>query len=345
MSLLIADARALAQGTGMNAEETIALLELLVASTLSVQDGADLLRTWAGRGETGPELAATVSFLRSHAIQVPLSAPSFDLCGTGGSGLTRYNVSTTVAFIAAAAGIPVAKHGNRGSHRPNGSFDLLDALGVPFDLSPDAEARLQDETGLCFLFARSHHPAVGRVVAYRKAAGCRSIFNLAGPLANPAPIKHQIIGTSSEKSALVLAEGMSLLETAGALVVWGEPGIDEISVTGRTNYFRVSPAGCVAGALDAPKHPDLDYRALPGGDSDVNALLFHRLLNGEETGPLLDMVCENAGAAIDLWNGVAPAPESPGAVVARKLIRSGNVREAFALHRDRAQLLRSQHQT
>jgi anthranilate phosphoribosyltransferase len=268
MTLSAADALALAQKAGgMNAEETTALLSLLVTATLEEQEGAGLLKAWAARGESGVELAATVRFLREKAVTVPVATPCFDLCGTGGSGLTRYNVSTTVAFIAAAAGVPVAKHGNRGSRRPNGSFDLLDELGVAFELPPEKEAELQKESGVCFIFARTHHPAVGKVVPYRKAAACRSIFNLAGPLANPASIKHQIIGTVNEATALVVADALGELSTEGALVVWGEPGIDEISVTGKTGYLHVAPEGRKAGTFDQPSHPSLDYSKLPGGDA------------------------------------------------------------------------------
>jgi anthranilate phosphoribosyltransferase len=340
MPITADDARLLAsKPAGMSASETTELLELLISATLDVEDGAQLLKTWAGRGETGVELAATVRYLRDKAVSVPVAAPCFDLCGTGGSGLTRYNVSTTVAFVAAAAGVPVAKHGNRGSRRPNGSFDLLEALNVPFELSPAQEASLQKETGVCFIFARTHHPAVGKVVPYRKAAACRNIFNMAGPLANPAAIKHQIIGTVDEGTARVVANALSELKTEGALVVWGEPGIDEISVTGRTGYLHVAGAQTTAGSFTTPAHPELDYAKLPGGDAPENAETFLKLLSGKETGPLLDMVCENAGAAIDLWNGESPSYGGAGAAEARQLIAEGVVMKRFEAHRAFAQKL------
>lgn len=325
---------------GMTASETTDVLELLVQATLEEAVGADLLKSWATRGETGRELAATVRFLRDKALKVPVKQPCFDLCGTGGSGRTRYNVSTTVAFIAAAAGVPVAKHGNRGSHRPNGSFDLLEALGIPFELTVEQEAALQDETGVCFLFARTHHPAVGRVVPYRKAAGCRSIFNLAGPLANPAPIKHQVIGTVDEKTAHVVADALAELSPLGALVVWGEPGIDEISVTGKTHYLHVTPSGIAAGSFETPTHPGLDYATLPGGDAAENKETFLALVEGKETGPILDMICENAGASIDLWEGRSPSYGGEGSRKARALIENGAALRTFELHRSVAQKLR-----
>ncbi len=340
MSLTHADALALVQkSAGMTAEETADVLALLVSAILAEDEGAQLLKGWAARGETGVELAAAVRFLEDKALRVPTVVPCFDLCGTGGSGLSRYNVSTTVAFVAAAAGVPVAKHGNRGSRRPNGSFDLLEALGVAFDLSVEQEATLQKETGVCFLFARTHHPAVGKVVPYRKKAGCRSIFNLAGPLANPAPIRHQIIGTVDEKTALVVADALSELSTEGALVVWGEPGIDEISVTGRTGTLHVTPEGIRKGTFDTPTHPGLDYTALPGGDAEQNKETFMALLSSKETGPLLDMICENAGASIDLWEGRPPTYGGEGAKRARSVIASGAARDVFEHHRDLAKKL------
>lgn len=341
MNLSAKDALALAQKkSGMTPEETTAVLELLVQASLDESKGADILRSWAARRETGAELAATVRFLRDRSLQVPVERPCFDLCGTGGSGRTRYNVSTTVAFIAVAADVPVAKHGNRGSTRPNGSFDLLEALGIPFEFTVKQEAALQAETGVCFLFARSHHPAVGKVVPYRKAANRRTIFNLAGPLANPASIKHQIIGTVDEATALVVADALLELAPDGALVVWGEPGIDEISITGTTGYLHVTRAGIARGSFDTPTHPGLDYAALPGGDAKENKETFLALLSGKEKGPLLDMISENAGASIDLWHGRAPVYGGEGAQKARELIANGAALAAFERHRNAAQALK-----
>lgn len=320
---------------GMSAEETQALLALLLEQSLTVDEGGLLLRSWSERGETGLELSSVVTFLKQHAIVVPVTQASLDLVGTGGSGLMRYNISTTAAFVAASAGLPVAKHGNRGSLRPNGSFDLLDELGIPFELNPQSIADLHVETGLCFLYARTHHPMVGKMVAYRKAAGGRSIFNLAGPLANPVLVKHQLIGAATARSAHVLAEALSLLGAEGALVVWGEPGIDEVSITGKTNYLRIHGTDIEAGELQ-PKISNISYDLLPGGDAKENARTFFRLLSGAENGPLLDMLVENAGVAIDLWNGHAPHIGGPGAEQARALIRSGAALEKFEQYRDAA---------
>lgn len=324
---------------GMSGEQTQEFLALLTGATLPVDEGAALLKAWAARGETSLELFSAVQFLQKHAMRVPVTTPCFDLCGTGGSGLSRYNISTTVAFILAAAGIPVAKHGNRGSSRPNGSFDLLDHLGIPFDFSPQESAQLQQETGLCFLFARTHHPEVGKVAPYRKAAGGRTIFNLAGPLSNPARIKHQLIGTIDEATARVVAQALSLLESEGALVVWGTPGLDEISITGKTGYLWVQANHIATGELVPSTKLDINYATLPAGDAPDNARTFFKLLSGSEKGPLLDMLVENAGAAIDLWNRRAPVLSGSGAKIARDLVRSGAALAKFEQHRDLAQQL------
>lgn len=320
---------------GMTGEEARALVTLLLEQTLTADEGGALLRAWTERGETGVELSAVVTLLKEHAVTVPVTRASLDLVGTGGSGLVRYNISTTAAFVVASAELPVAKHGNRGSLRPNGSFDLLDELGIPFELSPETIAALHSETGLCFLYARTHHPLVGKMVAYRKTAGRRSIFNLAGPLANPVRVKHQLIGAATAHTAQVLAEALQLLNTDGALVVWGEPGIDEVSITGTTGYLHVKGETIDSGVLQ-PKANNLSYDFLPGGDAKENAQTFFRLLSGAENGPLLDMLVENAGVAIDLWNGLVPSIGGPGAEQARALISSGAAIKKFEQHRDAA---------
>ena len=148
---------------GMDDAEVNDFLELLMSASLSEADGATLLVQLAERGETGAEVAAFVKGLRAHAVPCHFHSPALDVCGTGGSGLTRYNISTTVAFICAAAGIPVAKHGNRGSQKPNGSFDLLDELAIPFTFNGEQLAHIIKESNVCFLFARLMHPAVGAV--------------------------------------------------------------------------------------------------------------------------------------------------------------------------------------
>lgn len=338
MPLALATAQALVAGPGMTAAQTIALIELLLTGTLPAEAGGGLLRTWAGRGETEEELAAVVGLLLERAVAVPTRQPGLEVVGTGGSGLTRYNVSTTTAFILAAAGIPVAKHGNRGSQRPDGSFDLLEALGLPLSLPPDKLVRLQDETGLCFLFARAHHPAVAAAVPYRKVAGCRTVFNLAGPLANPARISHQVVGVAKVELAARVA---GLLRRLGrqALVVWGHPGLDEWSVTGPSRLWQVDGQDLRELTVPPPLHPQVDPHDLPGGEATQNAAHFHRLMTGQETGPLRDLVLLNAGAAIDLWRGRPITGLGEGYREAALLLTSGTAHALFERYRTLARTL------
>ena len=337
--ITLEQAQSLAAKTGgMDETEASQFLELLMSATLSESDGAALLVQLAERGETGSEVAAFVKGLRQHAVACDFHTSCLDVCGTGGSGLTRFNISTTVAFICAAAGIPVAKHGNRGSRRPNGSFDLLDALGIRFELNGEQLAATLKATKVCFLFARTMHPAVGKVVPYRKAAGRRTIFNLAGPLANPATISHQIIGTTNQDTATVLAEALQQLSVERACVVWGAPGIDEFSVTGPSDYFLIENSAISQHRVEQALHPNLKHEDIPGGDAEENAETFHALLNGEEQGPLRDMVLLNAAAAIDIWHN-RPVAADTGFEQAASLLDSGAVRTCFEQHRDFVQTL------
>ena len=271
-----------AASPGMSEAQTRAVLELLMGGTLSAPDGGALLAGWNARGETGIELAALVRGLLEHATALALPGRILDLCGTGGSGLGRYNVSTTAAFVLAGCGVRVAKHGNRGSVTANGSFDLLDALQVPFQLTPAGHAALLGESGVCFLFARLMHPAVAVVAPYRKAAGRRTIFNLAGPLANPGRPQVQLIGVANWAQAEVLAESLALLGTERAVVVQGEPGIDEVSVSGVTRWIEVRRQGAhhlrTHGAYRHAEH--IPYHELPAGTGLDNARHFAALMDG-----------------------------------------------------------------
>ena len=308
---------------GINGEDAIALVSWLVDEQPAEDVGAAALRAWAEVGETPEAVAALVGWLQERAVQVPLSRPAMDVCGTGGSGLTRYNVSTTVAFVLATLGVPVAKHGNRGSQRPNGSFDLLDELSIRFDLSPESQVNIFDETNLVFCFARQHHPIVGKVGAYRKAAGCRTIFNLSGPLANPAPMAAQLIGVADASRQAMLASTLETLGLAKYVVVSGQPGIDEVSISGQTTWLA---AGGASGSCDINLVDD--YAQIPGGDAAVNAELFRGIMTNQEdpgTALLSEMVIANAATAVACWRGEPISPTGVAAAECRDALVSGRV--------------------
>jgi anthranilate phosphoribosyltransferase len=331
---------AAARPGGLTAAEATATLDAILAGTLPHELGADILVSMRTRGETAIELEAWVRGLLARATLIDAGRPVMDVVGTGGSGRARYNASTTTCFVLAAAGVPVAKHGNRGSARPNGSFDLLDKLGIPVQLPAGAHRRLLDDGGLCFIFARQAHPAIAAAAPLRKIATARvssTIFNLAGPLANPARPQRLLLGSARPEQARVVAATQRALGTMRTVVVCGHPGIDEVSVTGPTQVWDVDANGIREHQLPAPATP-ADEAAVAGGDADANVLTFNRLLDGAERGPLLDFVAANAGAALATWRGLAPGDAACRGEV-RELLLSGAVRTVFDRHRRAARLL------
>lgn len=324
----------------MTAEEAARTLDAITGGQLSVEAGADLLVAMRQRGETATELSTFVRGLIAKAMPVDLGRPVMDVVGTGGSGRARYNASTTACFVLAAAGVPVAKHGNRGSNHANGSFDLLEALGVPIQPPAGGHRRLLDETGLCFIFARQAHPAVGAAAPFRKLAAARvagTIFNLAGPLANPASPARLLLGCARPEQGALLAETLHLLGRQRVIVACGHPGIDEMSITGATRIWEVTAAGIATRELSAPATPAPEVQ-VTGGDCTANAATFRNIMDGTEQGPLLDFVVANAGAALAIWRDLPP--EDAGCRdEARSLIGSGKAKAAFVRHRDTARAL------
>lgn len=192
------------------------------------------------------------------------------------------------------------KHGNRGSRRPNGSFDLLDALQCPFEFSPTKHRELFDRTGLCFIYARQYHPAMKVVAGARTLANRRTIFNIAAPLCNPAKPACQVVGTPTMANADLLAEILQRLGRQKCLVVCGAPGVDEVSISGRTDILSVTQDSVTPITL-APEHLDIQpvvYEAIPGGDADDNAVLFEQLMEGTAPESIVQMVSASAGVAM-----------------------------------------------
>lgn len=252
----------------------------------------------ADRGETAADVAGAVKAMRARMKRIAAPAGAIDVCGTGGDGQHSLNVSTAVALVVAACGVPVAKHGNRAASSQAGGADTLEALGLNLARASEmAEATLPD-LGIAFLFAQAHHPALGRVAPIRKALGRRTIFNLCGPLANPAGVTRQLVGVAHPSLIALYRDAMQLLGTEAALIVSGEEGLDELSIAG-TSYM--APLGlCGIGAelrpedAGLPSHP---LEALRGGDAAFNAAALRRLLEGEP-GAYRDAVVLNSAAAL-----------------------------------------------
>lgn len=311
----------------------------LVEGRLSEADVEAMLLEIAGRGETVEDLVALVQVLRSHQRSVSGYAHAIDTCGTGGSGLTRFNTSTAVAVILAAGGVSVVKHGNRAASGRCGSFDLLEALGCRIDLAPEQVERTVQELGLGFCFARLYHPILASVAPVRQRLGVRTIFNAVGPLLNPAGVKRQVLGVSDPALARTLAQALVLLGSERALVVTGEEGLDEATVTGLTQVIEVREStirefSVTPEAMGLERVP---FEAIAGGSKEENARDFLALLAGHLQGPKRDLVVMNAGAGFLVADQVASWGE--GIARAVEVLDSGAAYDVFDRYRSLTQLL------
>lgn len=274
------------------------------------------------RGETSVEIAEAARAMRDRLIPITAPAGAIDVCGTGGDGQHTLNVSTAVSLVIAACGVPVAKHGNRAASSKAGAADTLEALGLNMErVGSQAEATLAD-LGICFLFAGHHHPAMRRITPIRQRLGRRTIFNLMGPLANPAHVTRQLIGIARPDYAPIYAEALAQLGSEAAFVVAGEEGLDEISGAGATVVVSVGgaslPSRITPEEAGLPRHP---IAAIRGGDPAYNALALRRLLLGER-GAYRDAVLLNAAAGLMLAGRAAGLPE--GAALAAEAIDRGD---------------------
>jgi anthranilate phosphoribosyltransferase len=289
-------------GTLTQEQGCSALREMLEGDVNDVEI-ASLLTAIAIRGATAEELSGFVQAMRAMSRPLPLSEPEraalVDTCGTGSDGQGTFNISTAAALVAAAAGVKIAKHGNRGLTSRCGSADVLEALGVPVDLEPEMAVECLRRTGFMFLYAPALHPALKRVQGVRRALGFRTIFNLAGPLANPAGAQAQLVGVFAPGAVALVAESLARLGVRHAFVVHGRDGLDELTLNGVSDVAEVREhtvrnftleAGQV-GLAAAP------LSALAGCDAQGNAALIERILQGEP-GPPRDVVLLNAAAAL-----------------------------------------------
>lgn len=317
-------------GLELSAAQVEAAVECLVDESVDQESKADFLMALREKGETAAEIAAFVRAMLARAIdpgidQSTLAGPAIDVCGTGGDRMDLFNVSTTSMFILAAGGASVIKHGNRGITSKSGGADVLEALGVRIDLPPAALKQCVEKTGIGFAFAPHYHPAFKAIVPVRKALaakGIPTVFNLLGPLLNPARPNYQLVGVFSDAVASKIAEALALLERKVAWVVHGTTadgrGVDELSTMGPTRVLKVTSTGIDDGTIDAQ---DLGLpRALPGdlkgGESRENAAVTSAILCGELSGPKQDIVLLNAAAAFvvtglaeDMKCGLALASE------------------------------------
>ena len=307
-----------AAGKSLSQEEAAEAFDLVMSGAATpVQIGA-LLMGLRARGETVEEIAGAARAMRAKVLTVRAPEGAIDTCGTGGDGKGTFNISTCAAFVVAGAGVPVAKHGNRAISSRSGSADVLKELGVNIEASPETISRCIAECGLGFMFAPAHHAAMRHVAQVRTELGTRTIFNLLGPLANPAGAKYQIVGVFGKEWVEPIAQVLALLGTVRAWVVHGSDGLDELTTTGISDVALVD-AGKVSTFRISPRNaglPDARPEDLTGGNAVENAAHIRALLGGLR-GPLRDIVLLNAAAALlvagkakTLREGVALASES-----------------------------------
>lgn len=258
------------------------------------------------KGETVPEIAGSAKAMRAHVVPVSLKRnPNMlvDTCGTGGDGKHTFNISTTAAFVVASAGVKVAKHGNRAASSKSGSADVLMALGGNLDLTAAQVSQCIDEVGIGFLYAIKHHPAMRHAIGPRRELGQRTIFNVLGPLTNPAGATHQVIGVYDPRLTEPLAQVLGELGTEAAWVVHGADGLDELSTTGVNRVSRLKADGTVDTIELDPAEYGLARATLDdfvGDTAEVNAQITHDILSGADQGPRRDIVLLNAAAALSL---------------------------------------------
>lgn len=313
--------RKAAAGEPLTEGEAERALETIMEGTVPPAATAALLTALRVRGESVSEIVGFARAMRRFAAKVDAPEDVVDTCGTGGDAKGTINVSTAAAFVARGAGVTIAKHGNRAATSLAGSADVLEALGAEIELEPEQVGKCIRETGIGFMFARTHHPAMKFVAPVRAELPFRTVFNLLGPLTNPAGARRQVVGVFAGSYVQPVAEALRDLGAEKALVVHGMDGMDEITVTGKTLIVEVEEGNTREYEISpedlglAPHAPD----GLLGGDAHLNARILRDVLRGEERGAARDIVLLNAAAAVyvsgkaqDLEEGLRLAEESIG---------------------------------
>ena len=327
MSELKSHIAKVASGQALSFEEARSAFDIIMSGEATPSQIGAFLMALRVRGETIDEISGAVATMREKMLMVDAPAGAIDIVGTGGDGSHSLNISTGSAFVIAGCGVPVAKHGNRNLSSQSGAADVLLALGVKIDLPPEKISHCIGTAGVGFMFAPAHHPAMKYVGPTRVELGTRTIFNLLGPLSNPAGVKRQMVGVFSPEWVEPLARTLQTLGAERAWVVHGD-GFDEITTTGETSVcelangtvktFTIDPEG-----IGLPRYP---RESLKGGDSTYNAHALREMLSGA-TGAYRDTVLMNAGAALVVAGRVATLKE--GADAAANAIDSGRARNAL----------------
>jgi anthranilate phosphoribosyltransferase len=318
----------LLQGTPLTREQARDVMDQVMAGEVTTGQLAGLLIALRAKGETVEEMTGFVESMRAHATPLEVPRGTIDTCGTGGDRAGTFNISTAAAFVAAGAGIPVAKHGNRAASSRCGSADVLEALGVDIRLGADGVRRCIDVAGMGFCFAPTFHPAMRHAGPARSELGVRTVFNVLGPLANPGRVRRQALGVGAPALAPLMIRVLQDLGHERALVFYGEDGLDELTTTGPSRVFELK-AGMVAEYGLDPKDMGLGRSRpedLRGGTPAENAALLRQVLDGE-VGPRREVVVLNAAAAILAAGKAETWPEAMA--VARESLDSGRANQAL----------------
>ncbi len=317
-----------AQGQSLSREDARRAFSILMSGEATDAQIGAFLMALRVRGETVEEIAAGAETMREKALKIDAPEDAIDTCGTGGDASGTFNISTAVSLVVAACGVPVAKHGNRALSSRSGAADVLKTLGVNVEAEPDQVAACIREAGVGFLFAPRHHSAMAHVGRARSELGTRTIFNLLGPLANPAGTRRQIVGVFADRWVRPMADVLAELGSVSAWVVHGLDGLDEITTTGPTHVAELKN-GEIQEFEVTPEEAGLE-RAIPaqlkGGDAETNALALTALVDGHD-GPYRDIVMLNSAAALivagkagNLTRGVKMAAAAIDAGAARKAL-------------------------
>lgn len=335
MSVYASQIHHLLAGAALDAPTTEALMGEVLDGALEATQVAAVLTALAAKGVTAPELAGCAAAMRARLRPVRASGPVLDTCGTGGSRLPTMNTSTLAAFVVASDGVRVAKHGNRKSSGKCGSLDVLEHLGVQVALEPEQAERLLEQGPFVFLDARRHHPALGPLGPVRRALGFPTVFNLLGPICNPAGATRQVLGVSDRERAPLMAQALLELGTERALVVSGADRLDEISLCGPTTVHELDGSGEIrARTIDARTFglAQHSFEAIAGGELEENARRFMEVLSGRDRGPRHLHTAVNAGAALFVAGRADDL--RAGFERASALLERGAPAETFARYRE-----------
>lgn len=322
------DIACLVRGADLTQEQAAAAMEEIMAGEATPAQVGAFLTALHLKGETDAEIAGMAEVMRAKAVRVFHDGPLLDTCGTGGDNTNTFNISTTAALVAAGAGAVVAKHGNRAMSSRCGSADVLEGLGVEIELDAEGVARCLHAAGIGFMFAQKFHPAMRFVGPVRREIGIRTVFNVLGPLTNPAHAKHQVLGVASAPLAEKLARALSRMGSQRAFVVHGTDGVDELSLSAPSLIWEVRAGNEPRRFEIAPEQFGLERAGreeILGGSVDKNVATIRGILHGEVTGPRRDVVLLNAAAALVAAERAGDMAE--GITLARASIDGGRAAE------------------